>query len=485
MEGEKPGFGFRPYDEELVGYYLHHKNLGNDSLVDGLINEINIYSVDPWNLRFQSREPVLYFFSRRDNKYANGNQQSRTTPSGFWKLTGKPVNVIDRWGNVSGSRGEIIGHKRVLTFGRGKNNSVSEVNKTKSDWVMHELHYTVLPEDKRTYVVCRLEYKGDDVNILSPKATDFTPTFVPNMANSASSVVDQSFQVNSEYDNPFPEYQDHLFSGIFDMFDTFQGYSDNLNPVLEYGLPNQSNSFSDHLNVQPPQVPYFAPFEDDWDTQMLEQHLDSLERTLTRNDPSRHRPKKPVTGVLPGYSSDSDTDSMIGTDAWSSTDSVGSKDGPYHTPKDNNPSMITVEPLHNHEAQEQPKQLELQLQGKEKIGTNASSSTDSVGSKDGPYHTPKDNTPSMITVEPLDNHETQEQPKQLELQLQGKEKQSECVLKITEDAIKKAPSTSAVKQNWIVLEEISQRNSRWIYLKNIIGLLLFIIFIIGWIILVG
>ncbi|KAG2267510.1 hypothetical protein Bca52824_062065 [Brassica carinata] len=397
MEGEKPGFGFRfPFSISVS---------------------------------VQSREPVLYFFSRRDNKYANGNQQSRTTPSGFWKLTGKPVNVIDRWGNVSGSRGEIIGHKRVLTFGRGKNNSVSEVKKTKSDWVMHELHYTVLPEDKRTYVVCRLEYKGDDVNILSPKATDFTPTFVPNMSNSASSVVDQSFQVNSEYDNPFPEYQDHLFSGIFDMFDTFQGYSDNLNPVLEYGLPNQSNSFSDHLNVQPPQVPYFAPFEDDWDTQMLEQHLDSLERTLTRNDPCRHRPKKPVTGVLPGYSSDSDTDSMIGTDAWSSTDSVGSKDGPYHTPKDNNPSMITVQPL--------------------------------------------------------DNHEAQEQPKQLELQLQGKEKQSECVLKIAEDAIKKAPSTSAVKQNWIVLEEISQRNSRWIYLKNIIGLLLFIIFIIGWIILVG
>ncbi|CAN6876538.1 unnamed protein product [Brassica oleracea] len=448
MEGEKPGFGFRPYDEELVGYYLHHKNLGNDSLVDGLINEINIYSVDPWNLRFQSREPVLYFFSRRDNKYANGNQQSRTTPSGFWKLTGKPVNVIDRWGNVSGSRGEIIGHKRVLTFGRGKNNSVSEVKKTKSDWVMHELHYTVLPEDKRTYVVCRLEYKGDDVNILSPKATDFTPTFVPNMSNSASSVVDQSFQVNSEYDNPFPEYQDHLFSGIFDMFDTFQGYSDNLNPVLEYGLPNQSNSFSDHLNVQPPQVPYFAPFEDDWDTQMLEQHLDSLERTLTRNDPCRHRPKKPVTGVLPGYSSDSDTDSMV-------------------TPLYNTIFITSLFRI---------------------LLTHAWSSTDSVGSKDGPYHTPKDNNPSMITVQPLDNHEAQEQPKQLELQLQGKEKviqQSECVLKIAEDAIKKAPSTSAVKQNWIVLEEISQRNSRWIYLKNIIGLLLFIIFIIGWIILVG
>lgn len=66
------------------------------------------------------------------------------------------MNVIDRWGNVSGSRGEIIGHKRVLTFGRGKNNSVSEVNKTKSDWVMHELHYTVLPEDKVSLFVWML-----------------------------------------------------------------------------------------------------------------------------------------------------------------------------------------------------------------------------------------------------------------------------------------------------------------------------------------
>ncbi|KAJ0245294.1 NAC domain-containing protein [Hirschfeldia incana] len=423
MERDKPGFGFRPYDEELVGYYLPHKILGNDGLVDGVINEIDVYSVDPWNLHFQWRDPVLYFFSRRENKYANGNHQSRTTPSGFWKLTGKPVDVNDRWGNVSGSRGQMLGQKRVLTFVKGKNNSssISEKTKTKSDWVMHELHSTIFPEDKRTYVVCRLEYKGDDVSILSANATHLTPAFVPNSAT--SSVVDQSFQVNSEHNNTFPE---HLFSGIFDM--PFREYSDNFSTLWDYALPNQSNWFSGHVNVQVP--PNSALFEGNWDTQMLEQHSDSFQRTLTRDDRSRYRPKKPVTGILPGDSlSDSDTDSMIGTDAWSSTDSVGSKDGPCHTPIDDTPSLSTIEPLHNHEAQEQPKQLELQLQGKEKV----------MG-----------------------------------------EQKIECERKMAKDSIKEAPSISAVKQSWIVLEEMSQRNSRWVnFINMLIGLLLFITIILS------
>lgn len=49
---DKPGFGFRPYEPELVGYYLRNKNLGNNRLVEGAISEVNnIYSLDPWKLR--------------------------------------------------------------------------------------------------------------------------------------------------------------------------------------------------------------------------------------------------------------------------------------------------------------------------------------------------------------------------------------------------------------------------------------------------
>ena len=42
--------------------------------------------------------------------------------------------------------------------------------------------------------------------------------------------------------------------------------------------------------------------------------------------------------------------------------------------------MITVQPLDNHEAQEQPKQLELQLQGKEKVIVIINTLTEKHGS---------------------------------------------------------------------------------------------------------
>ncbi|KAJ4914661.1 NAC domain-containing protein 1 [Raphanus sativus] len=427
--GEKPGFEFRPYDEELVGYYLRHKILGNDSLVDGVIKEIKICSFDPWDLRFQSkiksRDVVWYFLSRREENV--GSRQSRRTPSGFWKLTGDPVDVNDRWGHLSGFRGKI-GYKRVLTFGKGKSSS------SKSDWVMHELHYTLLPEHKRTYVICRLEYKGDDMNILSANPTYPIPTFAPTMANSASSVVDQSSNGNSGYYNTLSEYdsayQGHQFNGNYETQPSFQGYTEYLNSTSEYDLANGSHWFS---NLQQ-QAPYSAPYQDDSDLwkQVVQENWTSLvdERTYMREDSSHYRPKTPVTGIFPDDSSDDDdTDSTIGRDTWSSTDSVGSKDVQYHTPKDDTPSLSSVVPLHNPEPQEQPKHLELQLQ--------------------------------------------------------GKEKKSECEWKMAEDSTKKVPSTTAVKQSWIVLEEMSQRNSRWIHLKNmIIGFLLFLS-IIGWIILVG
>ncbi|CAN6876534.1 unnamed protein product, partial [Brassica oleracea] len=357
--------------------------------------------------KIKSRDPVWYFLSRIEK---NGGRQSRTTPSGSWKLTGDPVNVNDR---------------RVLTFSKAKSSSSTS---SISEWVMHELHYTHtdLPEHKRTtYVICRLEYKGHDVTILSNCFLVFpTP---PTMANSASSVVDQSLQGNSGHYNTLSEYDSgHQFNGNYDMQQSFQGYSEYFNPTSEYGLANQSHWFG---NLQQ-QVPYSAPYQDDSDMlrQVVEENWTSLvdERTCMREDRSHHRPKNPITGILPGDSSDDDTDS---TRPWSSTDSVGSKDVPYHTPKDDTSSLSTVEPFPNHEAQEKPKQLE--LHGKEKVVINM--------------------------------------------------QKNECEWKLGEDSIKKAPSTTAVKQSWIVLEEMSQRNSQWIYLKNmIIGFLLSVSFI-GWI----
>ena len=84
---------------------------------------------------------MWYFFSRRGS---NGDRQNRKTSSGFWKITGDPVEVKDQWGTWCGVKGKI-GYKRVLVFRRGKSSSSQS---TKSDWVMHEYHYTLLPQDQ-------------------------------------------------------------------------------------------------------------------------------------------------------------------------------------------------------------------------------------------------------------------------------------------------------------------------------------------------
>ncbi|KAG2267508.1 hypothetical protein Bca52824_062063 [Brassica carinata] len=206
--------------------------------------------------KIKSRDPVWYFLSRIEK---NGGRQSRTTPSGSWKLTGDPVNVNDR---------------RVLTFSKAKSSSSTS---SISEWVMHELHYTHtdLPEHK----------------------------------------VDQSLQGNSGHYNTLSEYDSgHQFNGNYDMQQSFQGYSEYFNPTSEYGLANQSHWFG---NLQQ-QVPYSAPYQDDSDMlrQVVEENWTSLvdERTCMREDRSHHRPKNPITGILPGDSSDDDTDSTIGRD---------------------------------------------------------------------------------------------------------------------------------------------------------------------------
>ncbi|XP_010457186.1 PREDICTED: NAC domain-containing protein 1-like [Camelina sativa] len=428
---DKVGFGFRPNDEELVGHYLRNKIEGNSSHVEVAISEVNICSYDPWDLRFQSkyksRDAMWYFFSCRVNKYGNGNRQSRTTVSGKWKLTGESVEVKDQWGIASGVRGKI-GHKRVLVFLDAR-----FPDKTKSDWVIHEFHYDLLPEHKRTYVICRLEYKGDDPDILSAYAIDPTPAFAPNMANSEGSVVNQSRQGNSESYNTYSEYDSANRGQQFNMQQSVQGNSGYYNPFPEYDLANNGQWLSDYFNLQQ-QVPYSAPYDEN--SELIRNFVieETRERTSMQEHYSDHQPKKPVTGVLGDDSSDND--SMTFGDTSSSTDSGCSSNESYYTPLDDDvPSLNTVvEPLHNYEAQEQPKQLKLPCQSKEKV-----------------INTQK----------------------------------SECEWKMAEDSIKKPPSTNTVKQSWIVLEKRGQRNAQWNYLINmIVGVLLFIS-IIGSMILVG
>ncbi|KAL1197994.1 NAC domain-containing protein 1 [Cardamine amara subsp. amara] len=97
------GFGFRPKDDEVVGYYLHNKILGYEtSRIDRAIKVVKICDYDPWDLRFESKieskDLEWYFFSCIEKKYAIGNRQNRKTISGKWKLTGEAVEVKDQLG---------------------------------------------------------------------------------------------------------------------------------------------------------------------------------------------------------------------------------------------------------------------------------------------------------------------------------------------------------------------------------------------------
>ncbi|KAL1220322.1 NAC domain-containing protein 1 [Cardamine amara subsp. amara] len=427
------GYGFRPNDEELVGYYLHNKIEGNTCLVEGAISEVNICSYDPWNLRFQSkyksRDPMWYFFSRRDNKYGNGNRQNRTTISGKWKLTGDAVDVKDQWGTWCGTPGKKIGHKRVLVFLDGIN--------TKSDWVIHEFHYELLPEHKRTYVICRLEYKGHDRSILFDSPTDLIPRFVANRTGSAGSVVNQSRQGNSSYNTDHDSVnQGHESNQNIIMLQPVQGgYLQPFNPLPELDCDQW---FRGYTNLQQP-VPCSAPYDDEsgiiWNcVNQVNDYSFAEERTFMQENFNIHQPKKPVTVFFVDDSSDSETESTIFEDTSSSTDTVGSSNEPDHTPIDDIPSLNTIEPLHSFEAQEQPKPWKLHLKGKEKV----------INSQ-----------------------------------------KSECEWKMAEDSIKKTPSTNTAKQSSIVLEKRTQRNAQRINLKNMIIGVLLLIYIIGLIILVG
>lgn len=43
------GYRFRPTDEELVKFYLEHKLVGNDSIVNN-ITEVDLDIIPPWKL---------------------------------------------------------------------------------------------------------------------------------------------------------------------------------------------------------------------------------------------------------------------------------------------------------------------------------------------------------------------------------------------------------------------------------------------------
>ncbi|KAI3408729.1 NAC domain-containing protein [Psidium guajava] len=165
-----PGFRFHPTDEELVGFYLRRKVDKKPMKISHLINQIDIYKYDPWDLPSMSflflaeasntGDKEWYFFCKRGRKYRNSIRPNRVTGSGFWKATGidKPVY------SQGGEGHECIGLKKTLVYYRG-----CAGKGTKTDWMMNEFRLPVdspspnstiinksTPQEAEVWTVCRI-----------------------------------------------------------------------------------------------------------------------------------------------------------------------------------------------------------------------------------------------------------------------------------------------------------------------------------------
>nr|UBT01673.1 NAC transcription factor 69 [Litchi chinensis] len=130
---DEVGNRFYPSDQQIILHYLEGKMNGLN--FPNVIEEIDICRFEPRDLpgqaAWQSDDPVWYFFSERDYKYANSTRVNRKTKEGYWKPTGKDRPIRDK-------HGREIGSKKNLVFYQGR------FNKGKQ------------------YVLCRLKRKAND-----------------------------------------------------------------------------------------------------------------------------------------------------------------------------------------------------------------------------------------------------------------------------------------------------------------------------------
>ncbi|KAF8053330.1 hypothetical protein N665_1430s0007 [Sinapis alba] len=156
------GFRFCPTDEELINYYLKNKIQGKSWLVDDNIREVSICGYEPASLpalsMIKSKDPVWYFISPKEYTSPKKNVTKRTTPSGFWKVTGKDRKVKEdkRRNSV------VIGIKKTVVYHEGNSS-----NAVRTPWTMHEYHITCLPFVDQSYVICKIFYKGSVADIPS------------------------------------------------------------------------------------------------------------------------------------------------------------------------------------------------------------------------------------------------------------------------------------------------------------------------------
>ncbi|ESQ37805.1 hypothetical protein EUTSA_v10028684mg [Eutrema salsugineum] len=307
MEKNLVGYRFCPTGEELINHYLKNKILGKSWLVDDAISEINICSYEPICLpslsKIESEDPVWYFFSPKEYTSAKKNATKRTTRFGFWKSTGKDRKIKDK-------RGEIIGNKKTLVYHEGRS-----PNGVGTRWVIHEYEITCLPLQQRKYVICKVMYNGEEGGDI----------FFGNNTNETTSysLVSDPKAVGSI--NTVPEVMQAGQEDVLYVNDL----SISMNEQEHLGF-NPDTFFSDYNPTLQPQAP---DYDDQYITRLLDfnggdfEGVISDQELIMMTNNNDHRPRKPLSGIIVDYSSESDAESISATSYQGTTspgDSVGS-----------------------------------------------------------------------------------------------------------------------------------------------------------------
>ncbi|XP_077233698.1 NAC domain-containing protein 14-like [Tasmannia lanceolata] len=164
------GLDFRPFDEELVNYYLQRKIQGLKSEVEFPV--VDVCKFEPWDLPSKSlietKDQVWFFFSPLDRKYAKGHRFNRATEAGQWKSTGKDRS-IKLWSPDT----SLIGKKKTLVFHIGR---APDGKGTR--WIIHEYRVTKKKLAGKNdggqggFVLCRLFKKNPDKDIGNSKCDE-------------------------------------------------------------------------------------------------------------------------------------------------------------------------------------------------------------------------------------------------------------------------------------------------------------------------
>uniref|UniRef100_M4EWX3 NAC domain-containing protein n=1 Tax=Brassica campestris TaxID=3711 RepID=M4EWX3_BRACM len=279
------GYRFHPTDEEIVGDYVRPKNIeSNTSRVDEVMNTVDIYEFDPWELPYKSRinstDEVWYFFGCKKDQQNRGERQSRRTKSGFWKKTGVTMDIMRKRGNR-----EKIGEKRVFVFQYSK--ILGGPSKPKSDWVMHEHVATFLSPDSPNqtmmmmkYTVCKVMFKGDE-RVLSSSSSSSAGqiqhhhlSLIPHVNSNNSGGLSSETEVDPRQFTGFP----HLEEETMFVDEILRGFNN--------------------------------PPTDDWNS-LFSNDEEQGNTMFMQEDRNDYRPKMSLTGVFIGHSDDdSDSDSI-------------------------------------------------------------------------------------------------------------------------------------------------------------------------------